>query len=359
MTSRSRGAVSSLESAGPIRLPDRGAWVYLVLMVLIGSSTATAAKFAVRELPLGLLPVARFGIAGVCLLPLVLHGGRFRGMLQRDWRRLLVAGMLCVPINQAFFLGGSRLAPTTHVGLIYAMCPLVVLALACAIGQERLRGGRVLGIVITVLGAIVIAFGSFWNSQGAQGHHVLWGDLLLVGAVVSWGGYITVNKPLVARHGSFEVLAGTFLAGCLLQLPITLATLPYWKPLSEASAAAWLWLLYMAIAVTVCGLWCQNQALRRLDASQVAAVGNAAPLLTIVWGILLLGEGITVSLVVGGILVLGGIVVAQRATGRDMRRVCRSMEAGGDMATDDLVALPLQEVSAAGANVPQGDACRC
>ena len=41
----------------------------------------------------------------------------------------------------------------------------------------------------------------------------MWGDLLLLGAVASWGGYITVNKPLVARYGSLTVLAGTFLAG--------------------------------------------------------------------------------------------------------------------------------------------------
>jgi drug/metabolite transporter (DMT)-like permease len=49
-----------------------------------------------------------------------------------------LTGAFCVPINQAFFLNGARLAPTTHVGLIYALCPMVVLLLAWASGQERL-----------------------------------------------------------------------------------------------------------------------------------------------------------------------------------------------------------------------------
>jgi drug/metabolite transporter (DMT)-like permease len=288
--------------------------VFLLLMVLIGSSTATAAKFAVRELPLGLVPLARFGIAGLCLLPVVLRRGRFMRLLREDWRRLLVAALFCVPINQTFFLGGTRLAPTTHVGLIYAMCPLVVLVMATAIGQERLVAGRVLGIATTVAGALVIALGNLFNGGGAGGQATLWGDLLLLGAVVSWGAYLTTNKPLVQKHGSLEVLAGTFLLGSLLELPITLATMPSWPPLGGVSRAAWLGLLHMAVIVTVIGLACQNAALRRFDASQVATVGNAAPLLTILWGVWLLGESITPTLIIGGVLILGGILETGRSS---------------------------------------------
>ena len=123
------------------RSKDNSGYLFLVLMVLIGSSTATAAKFAVRELPIGLLPIARFGTAGLCLLPIVLRNGRWAKMLREDRGRLLLAAPLCVPINQCFFLSGARLAPTTHVGLIYATCPLVVLMLATAIGQERFQAG--------------------------------------------------------------------------------------------------------------------------------------------------------------------------------------------------------------------------
>src|SRR5882757_5649495 len=87
---------------------DPVAYAFLGMMILITSTTATAAKVAVRELPTGLIPLIR-----------------------------LLTAALCVPINQTFFLNGTKLAPTTHVALSYAACPLVVLALATAIGQER------------------------------------------------------------------------------------------------------------------------------------------------------------------------------------------------------------------------------
>src|SRR3954451_14623885 len=79
----------------------------LALMVLIGSSTAPAAKIAVREIPVGLIPLVRFGLAGLCLWPIVGRGGTFGRMFRQDGWRLLAAAALCVPINQAFFLSGA------------------------------------------------------------------------------------------------------------------------------------------------------------------------------------------------------------------------------------------------------------
>ena len=278
----------------------------LALMVLIGSSTATAAKFAVRELPVGLIPIVRFGVAGLCLWPIVGRGGMLGRMLRQDGWRLAIAAALCVPINQALFLNGARLAPTAHIGLIYAACPLIVLILAAMLGQERLTSKRVVGVAASVAGVSLIAMENLWRADPA-GRDVLRGDLLEVGAVIAWGAYLTVNKPLVARHGAIPTLAATFLVGTVLDLPIAAATMPGWPPLADVSVLAWVGLAWLAIVVSVCGLAFQNLAMRDLDASQVATFGNVAPLLTVVWGYLLFDERISIVAGVGGLLVLIGI----------------------------------------------------
>ena len=287
----------------------------LALMVLIGSSTAVAAKVAVREVPVGLIPMVRFGVAGLCLWPVVGRGGVLGRMIREDGWRLLAAAALCVPINQAFFLSGARLAPASHIGLIYAACPLVVLALASLLGQEKLAPERVAGVIATVAGVALIAFENAWRADAA-GRDVLRGDLLEVGAVLAWGAYLTVNKPLVARHGALPTLAGTFLVGSALDLPIALASSPGWPPLSGVTSAAWVGLAYLTLVVSIGGLAFQNLSMRNLDASQVASFGNVAPILTVLWGCLLFGERLSPVVAAGGGLVLAGIAWASRPTRR-------------------------------------------
>lgn len=287
----------------------RSFWV-LVWMVLIGSSTATAAKIAVSGLPVPFVTLVRFGVAGLALLPLVWGRGAFVRLWREDAPALVAASLFCVPINQGFFLNASRLAPTTHVGLIYATCPLVVLVLAVGLRHERLAAARVAGIAISVVGAAVIALGTLSQAHSAKSG-ALMGDLLLIGAVTSWGAYLTINKRLILRHSALVVLSATFLLGALFSIPLGIGSIGEWpKRLSAAAPGAWASLAYLALVASLLGLACQNIALRRFDASHVANVGNLSPLLTVLWGVLLLGEKVTPSLLVGGFLTLAGVVIA-------------------------------------------------
>jgi drug/metabolite transporter (DMT)-like permease len=300
---------------GPRTGGDLAAIVVLGLMVLITSSTAPAAKFAVRELPVELLLLVRFGVAGLCLLPIAWRGGALVRLFREDGGRLLLAAALCVPVNQMFFLHGARLVPTSHVALIYAACPLVVLALATALGQERPDRGRLFGVLASVLGVALIALDGA-RPGGTAGRAWLRGDLLTVGAVCSWGAYLTVSKPLVARHGALPALAGTFLVGGALAAPLALAMAPGWPALAGVSPPAWRGLAYLTLVINLFGLLCLNQAMRRFEASQVATVGNASPILTVIWGIWLFGESVTPALGLGGLMTLGGILWTGRPRGR-------------------------------------------
>jgi drug/metabolite transporter (DMT)-like permease len=228
-----------------------------------------------------------------------------------------MAAALCVPVNQGFFLNAIRLGPTAHAGLFYATGPVVVLLLAWVLRLERPDFGRLWGILASVLGVVVIGVGS-WPAGGlpAETRSVVLADGLLIGAVLSWAGYVIVSKPLIMRHGSLPVLTITFLAGCLLDLPIALFTSPYVPSFDQVSQSAWLALGFLTLFITPVFLACQNLALQRLDASQVANFSNVSQILTVGWGACLFGEAITASLVVGGMLTLAGVLWTSRSHSR-------------------------------------------
>jgi drug/metabolite transporter (DMT)-like permease len=285
-------------------------------MVLLGSTTSPFAKLAVSELPVGLLPLLRFGFAGICLIPFLSDRRALWRLLKADGHRLALVAAFCVPINQGFFLNAARLGPNSHVGLFYAVCPLVVWVLAWLLGHEELDLRRLWGVLVSIAGVGLIGLGNLWGGHGAStadSRSIMLADLLLVGAVLSWGAYMTLSKPLITRYGALQVLAGTFLVGFLLELPITLVTLPGWLPmLTRASWGAWISLAILSLLITPINLALQNLSLRRLDASQVATFSNVAPVLTVVWGVWFFHESLSPALIFGGLLTLGGVVWTSR-----------------------------------------------
>ena len=306
------------ERASPQR--DLQGYLYLSLMVLLGSTTSPFAKLAVSELPVGLLPLLRFGFAGICLIPFLSDRRALWRLLREDGRRLALVAAFCVPINQAFFLNAARLGPNSHVGLFYAVCPLVVWVLAWMLGHEKLDLRRLWGVLASIAGVGVIGLGNLWGGSGAsaaEARSIMLADLLLVGAVLSWGAYLTLSKPLITRYGALPVLAGTFLMGWLLELPIAIFTLPGWLPmLGRASSGAWISLAILSLLITPINLALQNLSLRRLDASQVATFTNVAPVLTVIWGVWFFHESLSLALIFGGLLTLGGVVWTSRPGGR-------------------------------------------
>ena len=81
------------------------------------------------------------------------------------------------------------------------------------------------------------------------------------------------------------------------------------------------------IAIVFLGVGCSGlgylfwyAALERIDASQVAAFLYLEPLVTLMAAVTLLGESVTVSTILGGVLVLAGVLVVQSASSLERAR---------------------------------------
>ena len=240
--------------------PGGQAYLHVVLMVLVGSTTAPAARYIVHSLPLSLIPVLRFGLACLCLVPLVwVKGGLGRLIRQDGWRLVLAAAPLRAH-ESSLLPGRHQAGADLSCGTFLRNNPARRLAAGLGLPHgERPDFGRLSGVLLSVAGIVVIGIGHYLEQsshRGAAAQSVVLSDLLLVGAVVSWGSYIVVSKPLIQRHGAMTVLAGTvlvgfllsvLLVGFLLSVPFGFLQLPSFASLARVPASAWLGLLFLGL----------------------------------------------------------------------------------------------------------------
>jgi len=172
---------------------------------------------------------------------------------------------------------------------------------ATMIGWGCIRGRRPglaegCGIVIALAGLAALTL------PGASAPDKV-GSGLMALAGIAWGVYS------LRGHGSTFPLAATadnFARSLPLAGALVLATLAASHPSREGVALA---VVFGAITSGVCySLW--YAALRRLATTQAAVVQLSVPLLAALGGVVLLGETLSMRLIVSGALILGGVALA-------------------------------------------------
>ncbi len=294
--------------------PPRRALLYggLLLHTVLSAGSYLCGKTALREippLPLGLL---RFLGASALLVLLLL---RVRPPGQRmppksAWPQLLVLSFVVVPVSQGFFQTGLALSTAAHAALLYSLTPLFVMLLAQALRRELPGVRTALGTLIALAGTLyVLVWRGLDLSRGP-----LFGDLLLLAAVIAWALFTAEGRPLVSVHGPLPVIAWTLIAGTAMYLPLGIASLA--APgavhrIAHASRAAWLGVGYLILVTSVIAYLLWYWALAHLPAARVAVFTNLQPLATAVLAHFFLGEHVTPQFVGGALMVIFGVVLAQ------------------------------------------------
>src|SRR5438132_9859270 len=188
----------------------------LCVHTLLSAGTYLWAKRALVEipaLPLGLLRFAGASVLlGILLLRLRPRGQRLPP--RSAWRKIFFLSFVAVPINQGFFLYGLQLSTAAHAALLYTLTPLFVLLLAQALIGEFPGWRTVLGTALALTGTLFVLLQRGLDlSRGP-----LFGDLLLLVAVVAWAIYTAEGREVVTEFGALPTIAWTLIGGTFIYL---------------------------------------------------------------------------------------------------------------------------------------------
>jgi drug/metabolite transporter (DMT)-like permease len=175
---------------------------------------------------------------------------------------------------------------------------------AFALGIERLSSRFWLAAALAIGGAALVALGS---GGGLSGH--VWGDLLALGATLTWAWYSVAAAPILSRYSALRVTAFAFVVGTVPLLAIgsvQLARQDYGFPPS-------IWLLYVfaVIGPLVVANLLWFKAISLVGPSHAAVFANLQPFLGAIFALLILSEPITRLEVVGGLAIAAAIVLSR------------------------------------------------
>jgi drug/metabolite transporter (DMT)-like permease len=295
-------AAPAVSGAAPLGL---NGYLYGLTVALIWGAQPVVASFGYKAGLTALdLTMLRFAASGLLMLPLFIRRGigNAGGV---GWKRALAFVLLAGPIYNMVLIGGLQWAPATHSSLIYPACTPIFTALIARLlldGRQRIP---ILGLTLLVAGVLTVKLGSILHPVAGVNPDAWRGDILFAAAALMWSLY-----TVLMRRWNTEPLAVVTVVqvGGLLYLPFyfLFAGLSVFR--LDATAIA-IQTLYMGIIVSVISVLLFNLAVRLLG-PKAAMFTALMPVVGVGLAVLVLDEPLTLSLMLGTVLIVGGLFIA-------------------------------------------------
>jgi drug/metabolite transporter (DMT)-like permease len=282
-----------------VRGPDRVALAAFAGVVLLGGTNFVAAKYTVQELAPFWGAGIRFLAAALILFAIVLarrlplpKGGALLGAA--------IYGVLGFFAFYAFAYYALNHLPAGIVSVTAASAPLLTLMLAVAQRLEPFRWRGLVGAVLAIAGVAIMA-----GRGGAADLH-LPGILAVVAAAACASEAGLLLKRFPGSHPITTNAVG-MLVGAVLLIGVSAVI---GEPLAVPSrTTTWVALVYLVAMGSVALFILFVIALNRWTASGVSYQFVLFPVVAVLLSSWLLDERVTLSMAVGGVLVLAGTYV--------------------------------------------------
>ena len=278
----------------------------LALLVVVNAfwgASYVVAKVALTEIPPPLLAALRFTLAALVLWMVIgLRARTVRLPPQRDTFKLLGLGVLGVAVNGLLGFWGISLTTATDSALMIVGEVIFTTLLALALAgehQSRLRG---LGLVTGLVGVIVLIVGGGGDPTVSAPSRPL-GDVLILSGLAFESLYTVLGTRLTHRHEPLAVLTLSFTGSCIVWLPVIVWYLAF-GGVSMPSSTAVAGVVYLALVTSVACYLVWFNVLRRAGATLGAISLLAQPVVGAALGIIVMGDPVLPSTLIGGACVL-------------------------------------------------------
>ncbi|MEU8529464.1 MULTISPECIES: EamA family transporter [Streptomyces] len=278
-------------------------WAALGIVYVVWGSTYLGIRVVVETMPPFLSAGGRFVTAGL-LLAAIIAWRQGPAALKVDRRQLASAAIVGVLL----LLGGNGLivlaetsVPSGLAALLVAVVPAWVVLIKASFGERPTLGG-VAGVLLGLVGLAVLTL------PGLTGAVRIGGVLLVVLATLLWsvGSFSSSRIPMPKNPftaSAYEMIAGG-LACAALGL---IRGEQHGLDLGEVSTRSWVAWAYLVVFGSIIAFTAYAWLLQTAPLSLVATYAYVNPVVAVLLGAVVLGEALTLPIVIGGAIVVLGV----------------------------------------------------
>ena len=250
------------------------------------------------------LGAIRLAVAAPALLLVLVR----RGGLARPRDPVLVLGGLALAGTMIVQFVGTDLSTASQGALLTTTTPLFIVPLAWAFLRER-PGWMTAGAMALGMGGVALAIGGGTGAVGSG-----WGPVLLLSSALGWAAYTIASAPASRREGPLVAVTWATLYALPVVGGLSLFEAGRWRAEPFTDLGTLLAIAYLGLGASAGAWYLWNRGVAGLPAAVAGAFFFAQPIVGGLLATSFLGERLTLRFAAGGALILGGVVLALRAT---------------------------------------------
>ena len=290
-------------------------YVKLIFTMAIWGGTFVIGRIIAQSMSPFAAGFGRFATASIFLWLLTNYRKDKLPRLDRRQALLVIClGLSGVLAYNLFFFLGLKDISASRAGLIIALNPICITIASRIFFQEKLTYLKIIGVAISLSGAILIITEGNINSLTISG--IGRGELSILGCVASWVVYSLVGKLAMRELSALATTTYAVWIGTVLLLPFAIVEQNNRFPKMDLLTG--LGLAYLGILATVVAFNWYYEGIKQIGAAKAAIFINLVPMFAIIFGTIFLEESLSAIAFLGGGLVILGVSLVNRQNARSI-----------------------------------------
>ena len=303
MRNTQKHTINAQRHSGSLSLYHLGAFFTVTVW---GTSFISTAVLLQNKLGPVEIYIYRFALAYILLL--LIDHRKFLANSLRDEFIFMLCGLTSGSIYYIAENSALEFTQAADVALITSLAPLLTaLFIGFIYRSEKPSWGTWIGSIVAFIGVGCIII----KEDGSQtsGINGVIGDMLALGAAVSWAIYSILLRRISAVYSTTFITRKTLFYGVVTALPFLGLEESFASFETLLKPQVWGNLLFLGIGASLLAFFLWSVAVKRLGAITASNYLYFSPVVTLIFACLILGESISATGFVGCALVIGGLVL--------------------------------------------------